>query len=90
MCELRRLGWSISDDAVRGGLAAARPRFGSPRLGVLLRQEMALKCSEYPNPRCDPNTDPDCFCDPYCNPDLDPECVICEDQCAGPASDPIG
>lgn len=24
VCELRRLGWSISDDAVRGGLAAAR------------------------------------------------------------------
>lgn len=59
-------------------------------LEELLRQELALKCNEYPNPRCDPNTDPNCFCDPSCDPDADPNCVICEDQCAGPMVDPTG
>ncbi len=58
-------------------------------LEELLRQEV-LDCSQYPNPRCDPNIDPNCKCDPECDPEVDSECVICENICSGPMVDPTG
>lgn len=58
-------------------------------LEELLRQEV-LDCSQYPNPRCDPNVDPNCKCDPECDPEVDSECVICENLCGGAHIDPVG
>lgn len=49
-----------------------------------------LACAGYPNPVCNPNTDPSCICDPYCDPEINTQCVICENQCTGPKLDPIG
>jgi hypothetical protein len=69
--------------------AEAPPVLPPPGVDSLLQQEV-LNCNQFPNPRCNPNTDPNCFCDDECDPFVDPECVLCEDKCSGPRIDPIG